>query len=46
MVAFYLPQYHRIPENDAWWGEGFTDWRNVTAARPLYPGARDPQPAR
>ena len=38
VVAFYLPQYHRVAENDAWWGEGFTDWRNVTAARPLYPG--------
>ena len=38
MVAFHLPQYHRVPENDAWWGEGFTDWRNVAAARPMYPG--------
>lgn len=43
IIAYYLPQYYETEENNKWWGEGFTEWTHVRAARPLFKGQQQPR---
>lgn len=42
-LALYLPQYHTFPENDKWWGTGYTEWSAVQNAKPVFKGHNEPR---